>query len=263
LREAGSWKALQADLGARLPVLMYHHVGQPQPGVPRSLTVSQEQFEGQIRWLARRGYVGICPADWLAWCREGKPLPPRPVLLTFDDGYADLLKHAVPVLKRYGFGAAVFVVSGQIGGTNIWDGAQPVPFGRLLAADEIRELAALGIEIGAHSHSHPDLRALSEEELGEEVAGSARDLGVICNRQILSFAYPYGHHDGRVRDRVRATYDLAYTTEEGMNTLLTDHQGLRRTMVQPSDRLIDFACRVWWGWNPLHWVRQRVSRGPG
>ena len=255
LREAGSWQALQADFGARLPVLTYHHVGRPQRGVPPTLTVSPERFESQIRWLARQGYLGICPADWLAWCREAKPLPSRPVLVTFDDGYTDLLEHAVPVLKRYGFGAAVFIVSGEIGGTNVWDGAQPVRSGRLLDVDEIREISASGIEIGAHSRSHRDLRALPEEELAAEIAGSARDLEGICIRRTLSFAYPYGVCSLRSWLCARQHFMTAYTSEEGINDLNTDLLLLKRTMVQPTDTLLDLACRVRFGWSPVARLR--------
>ena len=82
----------------RLPVLMYHHVGPPRAGACPSLTVTAERFERQVSWLARKGYVGIRPTDWLAR-RAGWPLPSKPVLLTFDDGYADIVEHALPVLE--------------------------------------------------------------------------------------------------------------------------------------------------------------------
>ena len=118
LKEAGSWKGFQREFAATLPVLLYHHVGPAQPGTHASLTVSPTRFERHVRWLAWRGYRGICPADWLRWLNEGKGLPDKPVLFTFDDGYADLAEFALPVLRRYGFGAAVFIVTRQLGGTN-------------------------------------------------------------------------------------------------------------------------------------------------
>ena len=121
LRETGSWKSFERQFMMRLGVLSYHHVGPQQPGTLLSLTVSPERFERQVRWLARHGYQGINPADWLRWRREGKGLPDKPVLFTFDDGYADLVDYALPVLRRYGFGAVVYVVTRQLGGTNAWD----------------------------------------------------------------------------------------------------------------------------------------------
>jgi len=145
LKEAGSWKEFEREFAMRLPVLLYHHVGPPRPGVVPGLTVSPERFERHVRWLARRGYTGICPADWVRWRREGKGLPDKPVLLTFDDGYVDLVEHALPVLRRYGFGAAVYVVTGQFGGTNAWDEALGRSTLRLMTADQIRYWASQGI----------------------------------------------------------------------------------------------------------------------
>ena len=113
-RQQGSWHALVRAFGMRLPVLLYHHVGPHRPGTISGLTVSPERFEKHVRWLARRGYQGIRSADWLKWRREGKGLPDKPILFTFDDAYADLVKYAFPILHRYGFGASVYVVTGQL-----------------------------------------------------------------------------------------------------------------------------------------------------
>jgi len=258
LCEVGSWEAFQAEFGRRLPVLLYHHVGPPRPGTYPELTISPEKFERQIRWLARHGYVGVPPSTWLAWCREGRALPVRPVLLTFDDAYADLTEHALPVLRRYGFSAAVFVVTGQIGGTNAWDEKLGSATHRLMTAEQIRYWAGQGIEFGAHSRSHADLRALHGSDLTEEVTGSGRDLAELLGTRVLSFAYPYGTHNVAVRKQVGSSFALAFGIEEGLNCLQTDLYLLRRTMVQPDDSLSDFACRVRLGWSPVQRFRARV-----
>lgn len=258
LRAVGSWKALESEFGMRLPVLLYHHVGPLRPGTIPELTVSPERFERQVRWLARRGYTGIRPSDWLRWCREGTGLPDKPVLLTFDDGYADLTEYALPVLRRYGFGAAVFVVTGQIGGENRWDQAHGLGPHRLMTAEQIRKWAAHGIEFGAHSRTHPDLIALSRAEVADEVAGSGQDLTNLLGTRIVSFAYSYGHNNETVRDSVRRTFDLAFTCEEGLNDLRSDPLLLRRTMVQPNDSWLDLESRVHWGWNLLERLRARL-----
>ena len=98
----------------RLPVLLYHHVGPARSGVHGSLTVSPSRFQRQISWLARHGYRGICPSEWLHYRRETKAPSSKLALLTFDDAYADLVEHALPVLSQHGFGAAVFVVTGLV-----------------------------------------------------------------------------------------------------------------------------------------------------
>ncbi len=262
VHEVGSWKALQTEFGMRLPVLLYHHVGPLRPRTVPGLTVSPERFERHVCWLARRGYTGICPAHWVRWRREGKGLPDKPVLLTFDDGYADLAEYALPVLRRYGFGAAVYIVTGQLGGTNAWDEARGSGTLHLMSAEQIRYWARQGIEFGSHSRTHADLTTLSGNDLSEEVVGSGEDLEAILGSRVVSFAYPYGFHNQAVDDCVRSAYDLAFIADddnEGMNHLQTDPHLLLRTMVQTDDSLVALECRARWGRNPFLNLRARVG----
>jgi peptidoglycan/xylan/chitin deacetylase (PgdA/CDA1 family) len=258
LRSAKSWKALNAEFGMRLPVLMYHHVGPQRPGTYPGLTVSPRRFERQVRWLASRGYAGISPTDWLRWRREGKSLPEKPVLLTFDDAYSDIADYALPVLRQHRFGASVFVVTSQVGGTNTWDEARGSGPHRVMTADQIRYWAAQGIEFGAHGRTHADLTKLTGAELAEEVAGSANDLASILRSRVSSFAYPYGSQNQTVRDCVRSVFDLAFSTAEGLNSLQTDPLSLRRTMIGNGDTPMDLECRLRWGWSPMQRLRARA-----
>jgi glycosyltransferase involved in cell wall biosynthesis/peptidoglycan/xylan/chitin deacetylase (PgdA/CDA1 family) len=257
-REFGPWDALLGEFGRRLPVLLYHHVGPGRQDTYPELTVSPGKFERQMDWLARHGYVCIRPADWLAWCREGKSLPPKPVLLTFDDAYADLIEYAFPVLRRHGFGAAVYVVTGQIGGTNVWDQAAGSGVHHLMNAEQIREWAQHGIEFGAHTRSHPDLTQLSGDALAAEIRGSREDLERILEHPPSSFVYPFGYQNDCVRAAVEQYFDLAFTVEEGLNDLSTNLFELRRTMVRPDDSIQRFSSRVRFGWPPLLHVRSRL-----
>jgi glycosyltransferase involved in cell wall biosynthesis/peptidoglycan/xylan/chitin deacetylase (PgdA/CDA1 family) len=261
-REAGSWRALQSEFGMRLPVLLYHNVGPERPGITPGLTVSARQFERHIAWLARRGFTGIRPSDWVRWRREGRGLPAKPLLLTFDDGYEDLVEHAFPVLRRYGFGAAVYIVTRQLGGTNAWDTASGPPTHRLMTADEIRYWATQGIEFGAHGRTHADLTTLSAPALEEEVVGSGKDLESLLGAPVVSFAYPYGAHNQAVDDCARRAYPLAFIADddhEGLNHLLTDPHLMLRTMVQPNDSLVALECRARWGHNPFLNLRARLG----
>ena len=242
----------------RLPVLLYHHVGPLRPGTFHELTVPSDRFERHIEWLARHGYVGIGPSEWLAWRRQGAPLPEKPVLCTFDDGYADLVEHALPVLRRHDFGAAVFVVTGDIGGENQWDQARGSQPHRLMTAGQIREWSAHGIEFGAHSRTHPDLTTLSGPQLDEEIQGSRDDLSAVTGRAVVSFAYPYGRVNDAVAERARAVFDCAFSCQEGVNTGSSDLHALRRSMVQPGDTLLALACRMRFGRNPAHEWRARL-----
>jgi peptidoglycan/xylan/chitin deacetylase (PgdA/CDA1 family) len=236
--------------------LLYHHVG-PQLRDSRyaSLSISAEQFERQIGWLARNGYVSIRLADLLSWQKGNLNLPPRSVLLTFDDGYADFPDRALPVLQRWGFNAVVFIVTGKIAIANSWDG------GLLMSASQIRECAKFAAEFGAHSRTHPNLTLLSDVQLREEIRGSREDLSAIIGSQVISFAYPYGRFNDHVREIVRESFDLAFTCDEGTNEPSSDPYRLCRTMVQPGDLLIDLASRVRWGWSPVTAVRARLQIG--
>ncbi len=246
-REVGSWKNLQAEFAVRLPALLYHRVGPPRQGPLPGLTVSPARFERHVRWLARNGFQGICPADWLRWLREGTPLPKKPILLTFDDAYEDIAEFALPILRRYGFGGAVYVVTKRVGETNLWNQAQGSGTLRLMNKEQIRFWAGQGIEFGAHSRTHRDLTKLSAGELEDEVAGSKRDLAALLDSPVESFAYPYGYNNDAVRHMVRRHFAIALTTDEGINDLLVEPHLIRRAYVAPSDPTLAIAWIVRWG----------------
>ena len=242
----------------RLPVLCYHHVGPPRPGTYPGLTVSPEQFESHLRRLARLKYTGIRPIDWLEHCRGEAAIPEKPVLLAFDDGYADLAEFALPVMAKYGFPGVVFVVTSLIGKTNRWDEVRGSGTHRLLSAEQIRHWVSKGIEFGAHSRTHADLTSVERDELANEVAGSGDELASILGSPVVSFSYPYGYHNDAVRSCVRESFELAFGMEEGLNTAETDRYLLRRTMVQPSDSSLGVACRVRWGTHPVKRLRAKL-----
>jgi len=258
VRQTGSWQAFHQMFGMQLPIFCYHHVGPPQQGTYPFVTIGPHQFERDVQWLARMGYVGIRPADWLQWLRTGTGLPEKPVLLTFDDAYADLTQHALPVLQRYGFGGVVFVVTAQIGGTNRWDETRGSGTHRLMNEEQIRYWAKQGIDFGAHSRTHTDLTTLANNELCGEISGSQSDLENIVERPVISFAYPYGVYNETVRAKVQTTFDLAFSTIAGLNTLHTDPHLQRRIVVKPNDSLFDLACRLRWGSNPVRHVRAQL-----
>jgi len=224
------------------------------------LTISPQRFEVQMRWLAAHGYVGISPSAWFQRRRDGKALPDRPVLITLDDGYADIAEYALPAICHRGFSAAVYVVTGQIGGSDAcWQRARGRSGShRLMDAHQIRYWADQGIEFGAHSRTHPDLTTLSGDRLAEEVEGSSEDLARILGTRPASFAYPYGIYNQKIRDRVARGFDLALSCEAGSNRLTTDPYVLRRVEIMPNHGMIGFACRVRLGGLPAQLMRQSL-----
>jgi peptidoglycan/xylan/chitin deacetylase (PgdA/CDA1 family) len=264
--EVVGWRNLQAEVGRRLPVLMYHHVGPPQPDSEPALFVSAARFEAQIRFLARRGYVGIRPSDWISWVRDAKPLPEKSVLVTFDDAIADLNDHAFPVLERYGFNAVVFVPTNCVGKGNLWNYPLGYKWRPCLTAEQIQHWSMKGFDFGAHSRNHPDLTTLEEPELQDEVAGSRADLEKIIGSPVISFAYPYGPHNDDAADCVQQHFALGFTTDEGLNTLGTNPSLLRRVTVFDWDTLLELELMLRLGWNPIRRlrallrIRSRLSR---
>lgn len=265
--ETAGWQNLRRDFGARIPVLMYHHVGPAIENFDRDLTVSTEQFEAQLRFLSRRGYHGIRPSDWLAWVQKGKPLPERPMLLTFDDAFEDLKESVFPLLQRYGFGGLVFVATTFVGKTNLWDEHRGFSLRPCMNADQIRYWAAHGIDFGAHSRNHPDMTKLTEAEVRGELAGSQADLEEITGTRIISFAYPFGHYDDVAAKCAGEQFALAFTTDDGLNTIATDRSRLHRNMVYAWDTPLDLEFLVRLGRNPVRSlklsIRKRLARISG
>jgi glycosyltransferase involved in cell wall biosynthesis/peptidoglycan/xylan/chitin deacetylase (PgdA/CDA1 family) len=259
-RCAGGLRSFLRRFWRRVPALLYHDiVADTADALPGALSIKSDAFARQIRWLKRRGYQGITPSQWRDWCASEGPLPPKPIIITFDDGYASLLVNAFPILRWHQFPATVFVVTREIGGSNTWDQSLQFPVRLLLSADEIRQSRIEGIEFAPHSRTHAHLMACPPEQMRAEVCGSATDLMSVTGVSASSFAYPYGEYDESVREATAACFALAFSCAEGLNDLSTDLFSLRRTMVQPGDSLLDFICRVKFGWNPIA-VQREVWR---
>jgi glycosyltransferase involved in cell wall biosynthesis/peptidoglycan/xylan/chitin deacetylase (PgdA/CDA1 family) len=258
--ESAGWHHLQSSFGKRLPVLMYHHVGPPQKNFNPDLTIPTDKFKAQIRYLAMQGYVGIRPSDWLAWVRDGKPLPEKPILLTFDDAFEDLNDHVFPVLEHYGFGGLVFVATHYVGRANIWDELRGFDLLPCLDAGQIRQAASDGIDFGAHSRSHPDLTKIEEPKINKELAGSRSDLEHIVRDRVTSFAYPYGHYDAKAAVCAARHFDMSFTTDDGLNTLRTRLNLLHRNMVYAWDTPLDLEFLVRLGCNPVRSLNLRLRK---
>jgi peptidoglycan/xylan/chitin deacetylase (PgdA/CDA1 family) len=224
-----------------VPILMYHAVAPDPNDATRGLSVTPEAFAAQMELVGDLGLTPVGTADLAARWRAGRPLPSRPVLVTFDDGYAGVHRHALPVLAKHGFTATLFVSTGWLRGPHDTGGALDT----MLDWDQVRELAAAGLEIGGHSHSHPQLDQLGDDALRFELTRCrdlvADELGALP----VSFAYPYGYSSRRVRQEVRAA-GFAQALAVG-NELARRRQGpyaLRRVTVRRSTGIEEFARLV-------------------
>lgn len=177
-----------------LPILMYHRVASTGAEATARWRVAPDDFERQIAYLADAGFRSVSLEEWRRAARLRRPLPGRAVVLTFDDAYEDFATHAWPVLERYGLGAAVFLVSGHVGGTAVWDAGygESAP---LLDWGAVRELAGRGVEFGSHSVSHAPLTQLSVDDIALECLRSRVAIEGELGRPITALSYPHGAHD--------------------------------------------------------------------
>ncbi|MCL6737583.1 polysaccharide deacetylase family protein [Streptomyces neyagawaensis] len=224
-----------------VPVLMYHAVATAPRDATRALSVTPEAFAEQMAVI---GDLGLTPVDTAtladSW-RSGRPLPARPVLITFDDGYEGVHRHALPVLAKHGFAASLFVSTAWIKGPYDDGGALDT----MLDWDQVRELADHGVEIGGHSHTHPQLDMLDEDRLRFELRRCRRIVADELGTPPVSFAYPYGYSSRRVRVAVRET-GFAQALAVG-NALARRRQGpyaLRRVTVRRSTGAEEFERLV-------------------
>ncbi|MEV6795124.1 polysaccharide deacetylase family protein [Streptomyces sp. NPDC051320] len=179
-------------------ILMYHSVGDASDD-PYGITVAPQRLDHQLRWLTRRGLTGVGVGALLRARAAGRAR--GLVGLTFDDGYADFTEHALPLLKRHGCTATLFVLPGRLGGDNSWDPLGPRK--PLLAEAGIRAAAATGVEVGSHGKYHQDLTVTTDDVLHEETSGSRMLLREITGTAPQGFCYPYGTLDRRTIDAVR------------------------------------------------------------
>jgi peptidoglycan/xylan/chitin deacetylase (PgdA/CDA1 family) len=210
-----------------VPILLYHHVAAAETA--RRYYVSPQDFEAQIGSLYDWGYTAIPLSLLVDALLNGAELPPRPVVITFDDGYRDVYQNALPVMQRYGYVGNLFVIVDQIG------------VGGYLNARQIAELVAQGWELGSHSQTHANLRK-SGISLEKEVAGARDTLEALFDISVRSYSYPYGSATAAITKVVK---DAGYQSAVGLGGSVTHRANsiyyLSRNEVQGTYDLIAFA----------------------
>ncbi|MEU6994310.1 polysaccharide deacetylase family protein [Streptomyces sp. NPDC046465] len=225
-----------------VPILMYHSVARAPNEATHGLSVSPDTFARQMDVLGERGFTPLTASQLAAvWRSSKQTLPARPVLITFDDGYEGVHRHALPVLARHGFVSTLFVSTGWLRGEYDTGGG----LDRMLDWDQVRELAAAGAEIGGHSHTHPELDQLPEDRLWFELRRCRDIVADQLGTRPASFAYPYGYSSRRVRERVRETgYTQALAVGNGLARRGQGPYALRRVTVRRSTGAEEFERLV-------------------
>lgn len=184
---------------AGVPVLMYHSIGEEEGN---DAVISPHLFREHMAYLYQHHYHPITLDELYAFLQENKPLPPQPVIITFDDGYRDTWEIAWPVLQQYGFRGVLFIPASEIG--------------QRLQREELQAMRAGGMEIGAHSYTHRELTSLSPAEQAQEIKQAKAVLDAALGQDTKYFCYPNGRYSQETLRLLRTQgFVLAFTTEPG------------------------------------------------
>lgn len=212
----------------RIPILMYHYVeyvSDPGDSIRKSLNIVPFVFQNQIKTLVEAGYNFITPSE-LAEMIDGRAeIPPRPIVLSFDDGYQDFYQNVFPVLKKYNIKSVNYVIAGFIDKPNF------------MYSWQVREIATSGaVEIGSHTVNHIALRGEKRAKAEFEIFKSKEILEKLIGQPVISFAYPSGSFDLQAEELVKkAGYKTAVSTVPGI--MATDQNKFFLYRIRPGERM--------------------------
>jgi peptidoglycan/xylan/chitin deacetylase (PgdA/CDA1 family) len=199
-----------------VPVLMYHRIADAGPPRLSQWRVTPGDFQDQLRLLRAHGYRSTSSEEILRHRRANVPLCGRPVLITFDDGYADFADAAWPILEAHDFRAEVFLVTDLVGSSSSWDQAlgPPAP---LMDWPTIAGLADEGVTFGSHLATHTQATCLSSEELLDEAVRSRQTIASRLGTAVEAMALPYGAVDPTAEEILQcAGFGLGYSCDWGL-----------------------------------------------
>jgi peptidoglycan/xylan/chitin deacetylase (PgdA/CDA1 family) len=221
---------------------MYHYISEPPVGADiyrKDLSVSPERFESHLQLLKERGYQTITLDDLLGALATGKPLPPKPVILTFDDGYADNYTNAFPLLQRYGMTGHFFIITDFVNAGRAGYMTWP----------QIEAMSAAGQRFGSHSRDHPDLKGKSVDYLVWQALGGVEAIEEHLGYHPRWISYPSGSYDALTQ----AVYQSAHywgglSTRQGATHTLERIFDLERVRVRGSHSADDLAALLELNW---------------
>lgn len=206
---------------AGVPILNYHQVNDVNYS---PLTMQVAHFRKQMEYLKASGYHTITMDQLYDHLENGAELPPKPVLITFDDGYTDNFTNAYPILKKYHMRATIFMIGDAIG--------EP----RFLTLEQLRELQAGGIDIESHTMSHKSLITLTPDQVRNEMVTSRAYLSKVLGREVNYIAYPGGFSNDLIDREARAAgYKMAVTVKPGNAVSAEEMYSLPRLAVFEGD----------------------------
>lgn len=216
-----------------IPILLYHGVSEHSSPDFRRWVIHPDDFDAHMRYLHEQDYTPLTVSQLVAAIDNASIAAiSRPVVITFDDGFADFYENALPILKKYDASATLYIVTRFVGGTSRWlafagEGERP-----MMTWEQVAEVDAQGIECGAHTCTHPQLDIISTKIAWEEIVQSKTVLEQHLGHEVPSFAYPHGYYSRSVRAMVqRAGYASACAVKHAMSVTDDDRFALGRIII--------------------------------
>ncbi len=241
---------------------MYHSISSAAGARFRQFTVSPAAFAEQMAYLHRQRYTPLTVTQYVeARSRGASALAERPVILTFDDGFADFYTDALPVLKQYNLTATLYITTAFVEGASSWMRREKETTRPMLSWQQVREIVAHGIECGAHTHTHPQLDTLSLHAARNEMARSKSLLEDHLGQVVCSFAYPNGYQTARLRQAAREIgFTSACAVRHAPSSVAEDAFCLARLMVSADTNLTAFAALLSGAQNAVSMARSLYLR---
>ncbi|QMU80536.1 polysaccharide deacetylase family protein [Streptacidiphilus sp. PB12-B1b] len=219
-------------------MLLYHAVtDDPPPWIAR-FTVRPRQFLAQLDAIRDSGRTPLTATGLTEALAGRAPLPERPIVVTIDDGFADLPRFTAPALAERGIPATAYLTTGALAA----DPRCLLPPAPMMTLDQVKEVADCGLEIGAHTVTHPQLDTLSTAEVLRELRTPKAVLEDVLGEPVPAFAYPHGYNSGAVRRLVRATgYTSATAVRDALSSTRDDPFRIARLMLKSTDTTAELA----------------------
>lgn len=229
---ASSFYNKPEDVSGGIPVLNYHQV---EDNTNNPLALSVKDFEKQMAYLSEKGYTAITADQLYAYLYHKGSLPPKPVLITFDDGYADNYTNAYPIMKKHGLTAIIFLITDVVG-HDAW----------YMNWEQVKEMQQAGFQFGSHTLSHMPLAEVSPEEATHQLVKSKEGIEWRLETPVRYLAYPGGSYNQQVKEAVTAAgYQAAFTVDFGRVNHDSDALALERVPILKSRwTFVDFYLRL-------------------
>lgn len=259
------WKGVDAESGGdilrfspkKIPVLCYHNISDLGHPAYWRYILPVKRFKKQMVWLKEHGYQSISLGDLYAYMEHGAPIPSKPVLITFDDGYRDLKTTATPFLAEMGLHHTHFINAGKMGKTTDW--VKIAPDLPILSREDIQEMSgAYGqwVDFQAHGDTHLSLKSQSTSTILKEIQTCIDVLEPLTQKPVHYFAYPYGDYDDATVKAIATTnLRFAFTVARGLCQPGQAHKLLPRVEIFAHDLFLDFILSLSFGWSPIARLR--------